>query len=274
MAYEQLSVVFEEPWLAVITLTRPRQLNTLSYETVLELLAVCEALAGEEALRAVILTGAADIPLEGRRPAPRVFVAGADVKHMSAVPQEGNEVSRHYIASGQRLMCALEALPAPVIAAVDGLAFGGGFELALACDVILATPRSSFGLPEAKLGLMPGWGGTQRLPRLIGAHNARHLILSGDTIDATEAQRLGIAQRLVLPEALLDEARALAARIAACAPISVRMAKKAINEGLLLPLAEGLALEAAAFDTCFHSADRLEGTLAFVEKRKPVYKGR
>lgn len=274
MAYERIRVIFEQAWLARISLARPRALNTLCYETVCELQAAFAELGRESALRAVILDSDADTPEEGHKAAPRAFVAGADVKYISGIPQEGSELSRAYIAAGQALMVQIEALSVPVIAAVDGVAFGGGFELALACDIILATRRSSFALPEAKLGLMPGWGGTQRLPRLIGVHNARRLIFTGDTIDAQEALRLGVVQELTDEETLLPQARAMAQRIAACAPLSVSLSKKAINEGLGLPLAPALKIEDRCFAVCISSEDRMEGTRAFVEKRKAVYKGR
>ncbi len=246
---------------AVVTINRPAALNALDAATLTALAAAVQQLGEGGQARAAVLTGAGE----------KAFVAGADIaamEKMSAV--EGRAFSRF----GQDVFAALEALPIPVIAAVNGFALGGGLELALACDLILAGEKARFGQPEINLGIVPGFGGTQRLPRRIGIARARELIYSGRMIDAQEAVRIGLASRVVAAAELLAAARALAAELAGKAPIAIQQAKAAINAGADLDLANACRYESETFAVCFGTEDRAEGMRAFLEKRPPVIKGK
>jgi enoyl-CoA hydratase len=209
----------------------------------------------------LIITGAGD----------RAFVAGADIAamtEMSAV--EGLEFSR----LGHRVLQSMEELPVPIVAAVNGFALGGGLELAMACDLIIASDKARFGQPEINLALIPGFGGTQRLPRRIGHPRARHLILTGDPIDAKTALEWGLINQVVAPEQLLDTARKLAEKIASKSSLAVRQAKAALVAAAIMTEDAGLKYEQQAFGVTFSSADRVEGTKAFVEKREPKWQGK
>lgn len=240
---------------AQVTISRPEALNALNTEVLAALEEAFAGLAKDDSVRAVVLTG------EGK-----AFVAGADIAEMRGFsPTQAQD----YAARGAAVFAAIEALPQPVIAAVNGFALGGGCELALACDIRLASERAKFGQPEVSLGVIPGFGGTQRLPRAVGLGEAMRLILGGQAVGAAEALRIGLVQGVYAPEALLDEASALAQTIAKNAPLAVRAAKQAMREGMDMPLAKGIAMEGRAFAACFDTADQREGMAAFVEKRRP-----
>jgi len=245
---------------ALLTLDRPDVLNALDRATLESLEARLREIAADPAVRAVVVTG------EGR-----AFCAGADIEAMRAMGAlEAEEFSR----LGHRVLGALEELAAPTLAAVNGFALGGGCELALACDFVYASERSRFGQPEVKLGLLPGFGGTSRLTRRVGPAWAKELVLSGEPIRAEEALRIGLANRLFPPEALLDEALAAAQAMAARGPVAVRLAKRVIQEGQDADLRVAHALEQHAFAEVFASRDREEGMDAFLAKRDPEFEGR
>jgi enoyl-CoA hydratase len=247
-----------------ITVNRPDRMNAVSRRTLEEMETALKEFKKDEAIRVVILTGAGD----------KAFSAGADLKDgvfsTETDPVRGAKLAR----MGQDFTEMLEKYEKPVIAAVNGLALGGGCEIALACDLIVASENAQFGQTEINVGLIPGWGGTQRLPRLIGRNKAKELIFTGDRISATEAERIGIVNRVVplakLPEAALDLAR----KIASKSPIMLRLAKQAINRGIEMDLKSGLAEEVKAFRVCFTTQDYREGLTAFLEKRQPKFVGK
>ncbi|MCC7417981.1 MAG: enoyl-CoA hydratase/isomerase family protein [Acidobacteria bacterium] len=246
---------------AVVTLNRPEVLNALDARMLAELARAVEAYAGDEGVRAIVITGAGD----------RAFAAGADIRELAA--SSGAE-ARGLALSGQRVFDRIEKLGKPVIAAVNGVALGGGCELAMACTLRLAADTATLGQPEVHLGLTPGYGGTQRLARLIGKGRAMEMLLTGAPLGAAEAERIGLVNRVVPAAGLLGEARALAARLAGAAPVAVRYILSAVNEGLEMPLAEACAFEASLFGLAASTEDMREGTAAFLEKRRPVFKGR
>ncbi len=245
---------------AVVTLNRPQALNALNAETLDELDAVFGELSGRSDARAVVLTG------EGEK----AFVAGADIKELAAVQGVG---ARGLAARGQAIFDRIESFPKPVIAAVNGFCLGGGCELAMACHIRIASENARFGQPEVKLGLIPGYGGTQRLPRLVGRGAALELILTGDMIDAAEALRIGLVNRVTAPADLLPECRKLAARILKNAPLAVGLALEAVNRGAGCAMGEALSLEAALFGLSCATEDMKEGTQAFLEKRPARFAG-
>jgi enoyl-CoA hydratase len=247
---------------AILTLNRPAVLNALNADLLSLLEQSLDAFTGDPELRAVILTGAGD----------RAFAAGADIAELAAI--EGAVMGEHKARTGQRVTQLIEAMPVPVIAAVNGFALGGGCELAMACDFRIASDTAKFGQPEVTLGIPPGYGGTQRMARLVGSGTALFMCLTGEMIDAAEALRIGLVQRVVPPADLRAEALRVARGIAAKAPLAVTATKRAIREGAALPLAEGLALEALQFGVMTSTSDFREGTRAFLEKRKPVFEGR
>ncbi len=254
-------ILEKEGSLTIVTINRPQALNALNSATLQELSAVFTNLAQDSETLVVVITGAGE----------KAFVAGADIAEMRGLNAlEGREFGR----LGQGVMEEIENLSQPVIAAVNGFALGGGLEIAMACDIRLAAENARFGQPEVGLGITPGFGGTQRLPRLVGAGLAKQLIFSGDPIDANEAYRIGLVNKVVPLANLLPEAKALANRIAGKAPVAVRLSKAAINEGLNMDQARGIAHEAELFGLCFATADQKEGMGAFIEKRKPVFKAR
>jgi enoyl-CoA hydratase len=247
--------------IAVVTVNRPKVLNALNRETMSELRQVALDLRHDEAIRSVIVTGAGE----------KAFVAGADIAELARLtPTDG----RAYVASGQHVLELIENLGKPVIAAVNGFALGGGCELAMACTLRVAADTARFGQPEVKLGLIPGYAGTQRLARLVGRGRALDLLLTGRTIDAAEALAMGLVNRVVPPGSLLNEAKALARSITANGPLAVRYAIEAVNRGLDATLADGAFLEASLFGLALATDDAREGTAAFLEKRKPAFTGK
>ncbi|HEY0004743.1 MAG TPA: enoyl-CoA hydratase-related protein [Pyrinomonadaceae bacterium] len=244
-----------------VTLNRPARLNTVTRKMLDELGRVFERIRLERELRAVILTGAGE----------RAFCAGTDIDELARLDVEG---ARSAAERGQRVCELIERCDVPVIAAVNGLAAGGGCELALACHLRLASTGAVFSLPEIKLGLIPAYGGTQRLARLIGSPRAYELLLTGAQLSAEDAFRTGLVNRILAASQLLFEAEALAEQIAQLAPLATRACLEAVTRGVDLPLAEGLALEAELFSQLFSTEDVREGTRAFLEKRAPVFKGK
>ncbi len=245
---------------AYVTISRPEALNALNETVLHELSDVMQTIEADEACRVVILTGAG-----------RSFVAGADIAQMCPMTTaEG----RAFSAYGQQVMNFMESMKKPIIAAVNGFALGGGCELAMACDIRIASTKAKFGQPEVGLGIIPGFGGTQRLSKLVGRGMAKYLILTAETIGAEEALRIGLVEKVTEPEALLPTCEEIAARIAAKAPIAVGIAKSCINEGYALDLHTGSSLEAAAFSGCFGTEDQKEGMTAFLEKRPADFHNR
>jgi enoyl-CoA hydratase len=259
MSFENLKIETKDG-IAVVTVNRPDKLNALNAHTIEELDLAFAALGGDAGVKGVILTGAGE----------KAFVAGADIAELAAAgPVEAREVGR----KGQAVFSRIEGLPNPVVAAVNGFALGGGCELALACHVRLASENARLGTPEVKLGLMCGYGGTQRLPRLVGRGRALELLLTGEMIDAAEAWRIGLVNRVVPKERLLPEAVALLQRMLANGPVALRYTLEAVAGGLEMPLAEGQRLEATLFGVLCTTEDMKEGTRAFLEKRPPQFKG-
>ncbi len=246
---------------AVVRLDRPEKLNALTREMLSRLGETFERLGRDESVRAVILTGAGE----------RAFSAGTDIAELSAMSVEE---ARRASERGQKVCELIENCPVPVIAAVGGVAAGGGCELALACHLRVASTAARFSLPELKLGVIPGYGGTQRLARATGTNRAFEMMLTGAEVSAEEALRVGLVNRVVAPAELLSEAEALAQKIAAHAPLAVRACLAAVTRGLTLPLAEGLKLERELFSRLFATEDVREGTRAFLEKRAPAFKGK
>ncbi|MBX3126635.1 MAG: enoyl-CoA hydratase/isomerase family protein [Polyangiaceae bacterium] len=257
--YETLLVDTQDA-IATITINRPEKLNALSSRVIAELTAVLEAL-GAGSVRVAILTGAGD----------KAFVAGADIAEMSELSAAE---AKAFADAGHRLGYALEDAPFPVIAAVGGFALGGGCELALACDFIYASDRARFGQPEVNLGLMPGFGGTQRLARRVGTALARELVYTADMIDAEHALRIGLVNGVVPHAELMDRVRAVAVKIASKAPLAVASTKRVITRAADADLRLANELEATAFGVLFDSEDMREGTQAFVQKRKATFNGK
>src|ERR1700710_2703860 len=246
---------------AYVTLNRPKVLNALSQGAWEDLRTAFEQARGDAAVLGVILTGAGD----------KAFIAGEDISELAhATPVDAEKSSR----SGQTVLDLIETLGKPVIAAVNGFALGGGCETAMACTIRIAAEHARFGQPEVKLGLLPGGGGTQRLPRLVGKGRALQLILTGETISAQEAYRIGLVNEVVPATGLIDRAEAILKQITANAPIAVKFSLEAANKGLETSQSEGLALEASYFGICAATEDKKEGTSAFLEKRAPNFRGR
>lgn len=244
----------------ILTVSRPDKLNALSREVLMDLRTAVAELAGRPDIRAIVLTG------EGK-----AFVAGADIAAMTKMtPAE----AREFASLGHEVFDALEQLACPVIAAVNGFALGGGCELALACDFIYASSKAKFGQPEVSLGVIPGFGGTQRLPRRVGPAMARELVFTGKMIGAEEALRIGLANALYEPEELLAAATTTAQEIASKGPLAVAASKRVIRDGMDRPLPDANALERNAFGTCFETGDQREGMEAFLEKRAAKFDGR
>jgi enoyl-CoA hydratase/carnithine racemase len=235
-------------------------MNSLNLRTVEALAAAVAALRFDRAARVVVITGAGE----------KAFCSGADLKERATLPPEQ---VRRFIATIRDTFTAIEALPQPVIAAVNGVALGGGTELALACDLRVASDRATMGLTEVKLAIIPGAGGTQRLPRLVGKGRAMELILTGRSIGAAEALAIGLVNRVAPSGGLMEAARKLAGEMLSAGPIALQQAKRAIHQGFETDLATGLALETAAYEAVIPTKDRLEGLAAFAGKRKPVYTG-
>lgn len=260
MGFQNLRLETQGP-LARVTIDRTEKLNALNRETLQELDEAFRKIGEDPRIGAVILTGAGT----------KAFVAGADIGELAQqTPLEG----RRYALFGQAVFSRIETLGKPVLAAVNGYALGGGCEIALACTLRIASSSARFGQPEVNLGIIPGYGGTQRLARLVGRGKAQELILTGDMIDAAEALRIGLVNRVVPPEDLLPQTEALAGTLLSRGPLAIRYALEAIHRGLDMPPEEGLAFEATLFSLLCSSEDMKEGTRAFLEKRKPVFKGR
>jgi enoyl-CoA hydratase/carnithine racemase len=247
--------------IAYVTLNRPRVLNALNQKTWENLRTAFEDARDDVAVRGVILTGAGD----------KAFIAGADISELAQVTAVEAEKSSSY---GQEVLNLVENLGKPVLAAVNGFALGGGCETAMACTIRVASEHAKFGQPEVKLGLIPGGGGTQRLPRLVGKGRALQLILSGEIISAQEAYRIGLVNEVVPAAELITRAEAILQQIFANAPVAVKYSLEAVHKGLETSLAEGLALEAAFFGLCAGTEDKNEGTQAFLQKRAPQFQGR
>lgn len=246
-----------------IRLNRPEKFNALSREMILNLSEIFTNLESQSDLRAIILTGAGD----------RAFCAGTDITELTEISALDNDRAREVSERGQTLCNQIESCGVPVIAAVNGIAAGGGCELALACHLRIASANAQFSLPETKLGVIPGYGGTPRLAREIGHGRALEMMLTGRTVSAAEALQFGLINRIAAAGELLVAAESLAREIASLAPLAIRACLEAVIKGAELPLAEGLALEAKLFAGLFASDDVREGTRAFLEKRSPVFKG-
>ena len=246
---------------AIVTINRPKVLNALNSATIDELRRVMLDLKRDDAVRAIVLTGAGE----------RSFVAGADINELAVqTPTSGRE----HALTGQHVFDVIENLGKPVIAAINGFALGGGCELAMACTLRIAADSAKLGQPEINLGLLPGYAGTQRLPRLVGKGRAMEMILTGAPISADEALRIGLVNRVVPAAELMTEARKLAGQLAKSAPVAMRYIISAINKGVEMPFAEACQYEATLFGLVSSTEDMREGTKAFLEKRKAEFKGR
>ncbi len=244
--------------IATITFNRPEVLNALNKELLQELSTALDEIEENEDIRALVLTGAGE----------KSFVAGADIKELV----EFNALqAKNFAETGQTVLNKFQALPIPVVAAVNGFALGGGCEIAIACDFVYASENAMFGLPEINLGLIPGLGGTQRLPRLIGKNMAKEMIFTGKMLSAAEAMEIGIVNRVFPQESLMEETFKVAGIIASKGKVSLRAAKHAINNGMNVDLTTGCNIEIDAFALCFTSPDAKEGASAFLEKRTPDF---
>jgi enoyl-CoA hydratase/carnithine racemase len=261
MTFSLVNVLYEKKGgIAYVTLNRPKVLNALDGTTWADLRSAFEDARADSSVRGVILTGAGN----------KAFIAGADISELAHVDAYEAEESSRF---GQEVLNLIENLGKPVIAAVNGFALGGGCETAMACTIRIAAEHAKFGQPEVKLGLLPGGGGTQRLPRLVGKGRALQLILTGETISAQEAYRIGLVNEVVPAANLIARAEAVLKQIAANAPIAVKYSLDAANKGLDT-ISEGFALEASYFGICASTEDKQEGTSAFLEKRAPHFVGR
>src|SRR5436853_5032326 len=260
MSYETLPSAVRDA-IATITINRPDKLNALNNQVVDELAHAAERIASEDAIKGAILTGAG----------AKAFVAGADVGDLA---KQGPFDGKARALRGQAVLRRLETCGKPVIAAVNGYALGGGCELAMACHLRIASEHAKFGQPEVKLGIAPGYGGTQRLPRIVGKGNALYLILTAEMIDAQEAYRIGLGNTVVAAASLMHESEALLRGILAMGPLGVRLALEAVDQGLEMTLDEGLLLEANHFGLLAATRDMKEGLAAFLEKRAPRFEGR
>jgi len=257
LSYQNIKVTKEDS-IGIVQLNRPSALNALSFELMAELVKALEELDGDQAVRVIILTGS-----------ERAFAAGADLKEMSQSGPVDLILGRRF-----ELWDRIRKIAKPIIAAVSGYCLGGGNELAMNCDIIIASQTATFGQPEVNVGIMPGAGGTQRLTRAVGKYRAMEMILTGKSITADEAHRIGLVNRVVPAESLMDEARKVAKEIASKPPISIRAAKEAILKAQDTPLEVGLEFERKSFYTLFATEDAKEGMKAFLEKRKPTFKGK
>lgn len=259
MSFETLLVEVRDR-IATVTVNRPEKRNALNAAVRRELVAALDALEADEEVRVVVLTGAGE----------KAFVAGADIGEFA----ERTPIRQRAAMEGRRVFEVVAAFPRPVIAAINGFALGGGCELALACDLRVAARSARLGQPEVNLGLLPGGGGTQRLPRLVGHGTAMRLILTGELIGAEEAHRIGLVDDVVDDDALGSRVRELAGSIARHSPVALKLIKQAVRAAAEMPLTAGLALERELFITAFSSEDRVEGVSAFLEKRSPEFRGR
>jgi enoyl-CoA hydratase len=250
-----------EEGIAVVTIENQAALNALNASVLTQLDQTMDALAKNPEVKGVIITGAGE----------KSFVAGADISEFIQVT---GDTAVEFMSRGQRIFNKIEAFDRPVIAAVNGFALGGGNEIALCCDIRIAAENAVFGQPEVNLGIIPGYGGTQRLPRLIGPGKAKEIIFADERINAQEAWRVGLVERVVPKGQAVEESKKLLKKIMNKGPVAIKMAKKAINEGLKMSLREGLDLEAQCNAACFGSEDKDEGAKAFLEKRPAKFKGK
>ena len=249
-----------ESGIGLLTIARPKAMNALNADTMKELEEVFTKVATDSSVKAIIITGDGE----------KAFVAGADISYMAKMnAMEG----RAWGEFGQRVFQMIEDLPQPVIAAVNGFALGGGCELSMACDIRIASENAKFGQPEVTLGIPAGFGGTQRMPRLIGKGRAKELLYTGDMINAEEALKIGLVNHVVPLAELLDKAKAIAAKIVERAPLAVQITKAAINRGIEMDQRSGISYEAEVFGLMFSTEDQKEGMAAFLEKRKANFKG-
>ena len=260
MRYNNLLYEKEEG-IGIVTINRPKSLNALNEEVHAELYEIFREIEDDPDVRVVILTGSGE----------RAFVAGADITEMQ--PKDSIEIGS-FIDTGRKAFDQIYTLSKPVIAAVNGFALGGGCELAMCCDLRIASENAKFGQPEINLGVIPGAGGTQRLARLVGMTRAKELIYTGDIIDAKAAFIMGLVNKVVPPDSLMTEAKELAQKILSKSSVALSLAKKAINSGADMSLSSGLDLETQCFARCFATEDQKEGMKAFMEKRKPEFKNR
>jgi enoyl-CoA hydratase len=261
MAYQNILLDVENDGIAVLTVRRPEKLNALNQLTISELQNAFSTVASNDAIRGLILTGAGE----------KAFIAGADISELAAAdPLRSVDVAQN----GQRLFRQLEMMGKPSIAAINGFALGGGLELAMACTVRVASQNARMGQPEVKLGIIAGYGGTQRLPRLVGRGRALELLLTADMIDAAEAHRIGLVNHVVPLESLLDFSRGILRRMLANGPVALRLTMQAVDVGLNCGLEEGSRFEAHAFGLAAGTEDRVEGTRAFLEKRPARFAGK
>ncbi len=257
--YENIKYEVSEG-IGYVTINRPKALNALNMDVLKELYAVFTEIEADEAVKAVIVTG------EGK-----AFVAGADIAQMSQLNALGG---RDMMIMGHKVMNLIEAVEKPVIAAVNGFALGGGCELAMACDIRIASEKAKFAQPEVGLGIIPGFGGTQRLARLVGKGMAKYMIMTAEMISAAEAYRIGLVEKVAAPEELMDEAVKVAKTIASKAPIAIATAKSAINNGFDMDMKSASKFEIETFTAAFGSEDKTEGMAAFLEKRAPEFKNK
>lgn len=261
MSFQFLSFEPDADGLALITVNRPAKLNALNQAVISELAEAFRIAREDAAIRAVILTGAGE----------KAFIAGADIGEIASVdPMEAERISRR----GQQIFRSLETLRKPSVAAINGYALGGGLELAMCCTIRIASPNAKLGQPEVKLGIVPGYGATQRLPRLVGRGRALELLLSGEPIDAAEAHRIGLINAIAPQEQLIAASKQWALKVIANGPLAVGLTMEAVDAGLDGGLDAGLRFESLAFGLTAASEDRREGTTAFLEKRKAVFTGR
>jgi len=260
MTYENI-LLEKKNWIAYVTINRPKVLNALNSATIEELRSVFHEVKSDDSVRVVILTGAGE----------KAFVAGADINELAT---QDAVSGKKYALRGQNVFNLIENLGKPVIACINGFALGGGCELALACTMRLASENAKLGQPEVKLGILPGYGGSQRLPRLVGKGVAMQHILTGEMITAQEALRIGLVNEVTAATDLIPRAEAIAAKIIANGPLAVQYAMEAVNKGVEMTLAEGLFLEATLFGVCCATEDKKEGTAAFLEKRAAKFEGK
>jgi enoyl-CoA hydratase len=261
MSYSQIVLNVAGDGIALLTMNRPQKLNALNAETFVDLNAAFTQVEADPKIRALIITGAGE----------KAFVAGADIEELSKLSAvEAQQLS----LAGQQTFRRLELMPKLSIAAINGFALGGGLELAMACTLRVASHTAKLGQPEVKLGILPGYGGSQRLPRLVGRGRALELLLTGESIDAAEAHRIGLVNQVAAPDGLLDRARNLAQKVLSNGPLGVALTMQAVDTGLSSGLEEGLRFEAAAFGLAAATQDYKEGTTAFLEKRPAVFIGR
>jgi enoyl-CoA hydratase/carnithine racemase len=256
------NILFEKKnSIGYVTVNRPKALNALNAATLEELRTAFTDIKNDSSLRAAILTGAGE----------KAFIAGADINELA---QQDAVSGKDFAHRGQSVLDLIENLGKPVIACINGFALGGGCEIALACTMRLASENAKLGQPEVKLGILPGYGGSQRLPRLVGKGIAMQMVLTGEMMSAQEAHRIGLVNEVVAAADLIGRAEAIAAKIAANAPLAVQYAMEAVNRGMEMTLAEGLFLEATLFGVCCSTADKKEGTSAFLEKRAAQFQGK